>query len=63
MGDAGHAQFIIATHSPILMSCPGARIYQFDRSPIEPVAYEDTEHFRIYRRFLGVCPRIRRFHL
>lgn len=49
---AGHAQFIIATHSPILLACPGAVIYSFDHSPIEHVAYEDTEHFQIYKSFM-----------
>ena len=51
MGKAGHAQFIIATHSPILLSCPGAVIYDFNRIPIQKVAYEDTDPYRIYRDF------------
>ncbi len=50
---AGHAQFIIATHSPILLACPGATIYSFDHVPIQPVAYEDTEHYRTYKSFLA----------
>jgi predicted ATPase len=49
---AGHAQFIVATHSPILLACPGARIYRFGPSALEPVAYQETEHFRIYRSFM-----------
>ncbi|MBN2077403.1 MAG: AAA family ATPase [Spirochaetes bacterium] len=48
----GHAQFIIATHSPILMYCPGARIYSFDHAPVEPIMYEETDHFRVYRDFM-----------
>jgi predicted ATPase len=48
----GHAQFLIATHSPILLAHPGARIYSFDRIPIAPIAYRDTEHFRVYAEFL-----------
>jgi predicted ATPase len=52
MSAAGHAQFLIATHSPILLSCPNATIYSFDRAPIETVQYEDTEHFRTYRDFM-----------
>jgi len=52
MSAAGHAQFIIATHSPILLACPGATIYSFDTSPVSQVEYEDTEHFRVYRDFL-----------
>ena len=51
-GKAGHAQFIIATHSPILLACPGATIYTFDRVPIQEVAYRDTEHYRLYRDFM-----------
>ncbi len=46
-------QFIIATHSPILLSYPGARILQFDGSGISEVAYEDTEHFAVTRDFLN----------
>lgn len=52
MGRAGHAQFIMATHSPILLACPGAVIYSFDQAPIAPVRYEDTENYRLYRNFL-----------
>ena len=47
------AQFIIATHSPILMAYPGATILSMDRGIIEPVAYEDLEHVRITRGFLN----------
>jgi predicted ATPase len=53
MSRAGHAQFIIATHSPILLACPDATLYSFDQAPIAPVRYEDTEHYRVYRDFLG----------
>jgi len=52
MGKAGHAQFIIATHSPILLACPGAIIVSFDAVPVREIAYEETEHFRIYHRFM-----------
>jgi len=59
----GHAQFIIATHSPILLACPKAVIYSFDRSPVESICYEDTEHYRVYRDFMedvpGALARIR----
>jgi predicted ATPase len=47
----GQAQFIIATHSPILLACPGAQILSFDSSRIEEVAYEDTAHYRIHKQF------------
>jgi predicted ATPase len=52
MGEAGHAQFIIATHSPILLALPGSEIYSFDRAPIQKVAYEETDHYRIYKSFI-----------
>lgn len=51
MAAAGHAQFIICTHSPILLGCPGALIYNFDRPTITPIAYTDTTHYRLYRDF------------
>lgn len=46
-------QFIIATHSPILLSYPNAKILQFDGTGITEVAYEDTEHYAITRDFLN----------
>jgi predicted ATPase len=49
---SGVAQFIIATHSPILMSCPEAWIYHFDTPPIRRIRYEETDHFKIYRDFM-----------
>ena len=52
MSRLGHAQFIVATHSPILMACPGAKIYSFDHIPVKAVDYEETEHYRIYKCFM-----------
>jgi predicted ATPase len=49
----GNVQFIIATHSPILLAYPGAQIFSFDRIPVQEVAYEDTEYYRVYRDFLN----------
>lgn len=51
------SQFIIATHSPMLLSYPRARIYLFDGSGIATVDYEDTEHYSITRDFLNNYPR------
>lgn len=48
----GDVQFIIATHSPILLALPVAEIYTFDTSPIKKVRNEDTDYYRIYRDFL-----------
>ena len=47
------SQFIVATHSPILMAFPGAQIYQLDEEGISSVAYEETEHYRLTRQFLN----------
>lgn len=46
------AQFIIATHSPILLGYPGAAIYDFDSQPIQEVRYEETLHYILTKRFL-----------
>jgi len=46
------SQFVIATHSPILMAIPGATILSFDRMPIAPVAYGELEHVALLRDFL-----------
>lgn len=51
-GKAGHAQFIIATHSPILLAYEGAKIYSFDHSPVSAIEYQETEHYKIYKSFL-----------
>lgn len=46
------AQFIIATHSPIIMSIPGATILEFNNGKITEVKYEETEHYRLTKQFL-----------
>lgn len=48
-----NSQFIIATHSPILMAFPGARIYQFGDDGIAPIAYKETEHYQVSKYFLN----------
>jgi predicted ATPase len=48
----GVAQFIIATHSPILLSYPGAQILNFDDN-INPIEYQDTEHYKLTKNFLN----------
>ena len=53
-----HSQFIIATHSPILMAYPGACIYQLSQDGIDRVAYRDTEHYQLTRRFLEAPERM-----
>ncbi len=52
MSRAGHAQFIVATHSPILLACPNAQILCFDQDDIHAVPYEETEIYRLYAAFM-----------
>ena len=47
------AQFIIATHSPILLAYPDAYIYSFDDAPIERAAFDDLPHVTLTRAFLA----------
>ena len=48
----GNAQFLIATHSPILFSYPGATVLEIGEQEIRPVDYRETEHYQLTRRFL-----------
>ncbi len=48
-----NAQFIIATHSPLLLAFPGATIYSFDETPIAAVKYEALDHVTLTRDFLN----------
>lgn len=54
------SQFIIATHSPILMAFPDAYIYEFSQNGIERIAYAETEHYRVTRDFLANPERMMR---
>jgi predicted ATPase len=49
---AAGAQFIVATHSPILLACPGARIYELDESGLAPCEYDALDTVRFTRAFL-----------
>jgi predicted ATPase len=50
--DGGHAQFIIATHSPILLPFPGAHILSFEGTDVHRIALEDTSHYQITKGIL-----------
>ena len=54
---AQDAQFIIATHSPMLLAFPQATIYSFDRLPLEAVNYDELEHVVLTRDFLHAPER------
>ena len=47
-----NSQFIISTHSPILMTFPGAEVLEITAGGIRPVDYRDTEHFIVTKRFM-----------
>jgi predicted ATPase len=51
--EAGHAQFVMATHSPILLSYPGAQIFTFDGDRIAETSYEETSSYSLYQRFFS----------
>jgi predicted ATPase len=50
---AQQAQFIIATHSPMLLAFPGARIYSFDATPVAEVPFDELDHVVLMREFLN----------
>jgi len=54
------AQFVVATHSPILLAFPGARIYSFDQIPVREASYETIEHVSLTRDFLAAPERFLR---
>ena len=48
----GRAQFLIASHSPILLAYPGATLLSLDGGPIHEVRYKDSEHYKLTKQFL-----------
>ena len=57
------SQFIIATHSPILMAFPNADIWEFSQEGIRSVSYQDTEHYRVTKSFLENPDKMLRYLL
>lgn len=49
----GNTQFIISTHSPILMGIPNALIYEIREFGMDPVTFENTEHYLVTKQFLA----------
>ena len=47
------AQFIIVTHSPILLGLPGAQILNFDDGPVHPCTYEETDSYQVTSMFIN----------
>ena len=58
-----NSQFLIATHSPILMAIPDAEVLWFSGNGIEPTDYRETEHFRVTKAFLDDPQRMLRVML
>jgi predicted ATPase len=50
---AGRAQFLISTHSPIILAYPAAVLFSLDGDAIRPIQYTDTEHYRLTKQFLS----------
>ena len=57
---AAGSQFVVATHSPLLMAYPGARLLELDDDGIHEVAYDDLAHVQLYRSFLDAPERFLR---
>jgi predicted ATPase len=57
---AAGAQFVIATHSPILLATPGARIYELDERGVVPCGYDELDTVRLMRGFLDAPERFLR---
>jgi predicted ATPase len=51
------AQFVVATHSPVLLACPGARIYELDEAGVSERVWEELEAVRLTRAFLEAPER------
>jgi len=51
MDESGHCQVIMATHSPMLMAYPNARLLRLSKYGLDPVTLRDTDHFRTLREF------------
>ncbi len=49
----GHAQFVIATHSPVIMAVKGAQVFVLGDGLIVETCYEQTSHYRLYRDFMA----------
>lgn len=54
---AGRAQFLISTHSPIILAYPGAVLLSLDGDAIREVSYVDTDHYRVTKQFLAAPER------
>lgn len=56
-----NSQFIISTHSPILMAFPGAEVFELSEEEITSVPYQETEHFRITKQFVNAPEKMLKY--
>ncbi len=56
-----NSQFIISTHSPILMAFPGAEVFELSEEGISSVPYQETEHFRITKQFVNAPEKMLKY--
>ncbi|NMC79486.1 MAG: AAA family ATPase [Chloroflexi bacterium] len=56
-----NSQFIISTHSPILMAFPGAEVFELSEEEITSVPYQETEHFRITKQFMNAPEKMLKY--
>lgn len=55
------AQFIIATHAPMLITLPGATVLSIEAGKVREVSYRDTDHYQLTRDFLNKPERYHRY--
>jgi predicted ATPase len=60
LSSPGHAQFLIATHSPIILSFPGAVLFSLDGDSIRQIEYRESQHYQLTRDFLNAPERFHR---
>ena len=51
MDQSGHCQVVMATHSPVLMAYPDARLLRLSKYGLEPVTVKETDHYKVMREF------------
>lgn len=61
LADSGNAQFIISTHSPILMAMPDAQFLYISEDKINEMNYKDTEHYQVTKSFLDNPERMLKY--
>jgi len=54
----GRAQFLICSHSPILLAYPGATVLSLDGDSLREIAYQDTAHYQVMKQFLDSPERM-----